>query len=119
MPWTIGYGHTAGVRPGQVVSHARAFQLLKADLRDAENAVNKLVRVPINQNRFDALVSLVFNIGVGNFKNSTLLHKLNARDYRGASAEFGRWNKAGQPSHVMDGLTIRRAAERRLFDRSV
>jgi lysozyme len=111
--WTIGYGHTPA-RRGQVVSKARALQLLRKDLATAERAVNQLVKVPINQHRFDALVSLVFNIGTGAFKDSTLLRLLNKGDYQGASAQFGRWNKAG--AGPLPGLTDRRTIERKLFD---
>jgi lysozyme len=111
--WTIGYGHTPA-RPGQTMTKARALQVLKADLRTAESAVNRLVHVPINQHRFDALVSLVFNIGTGAFAKSTLLRKLNHGDYKGASAQFMAWNKAG--NGPLPGLTRRRAIERALFD---
>lgn len=114
--WTIGYGHTPA-RKGQVVSQARALQLLRKDLAIAENAVNRLVKVPINQHRFDALVSFVFNVGTGAFAKSTLLRLLNKGDYRGASGQFGVWNKAG--AGPLKGLTDRRAIERKLFDRKV
>jgi lysozyme len=112
--WTIGYGHTPA-RRGQTMSHARALQVLRKDLLTAQHAVNHYVKVPINQHRFDALVSLVFNIGVGNFARSTLLRKLNHGDYRGASAQFMVWNKAG--AAPLPGLTKRRLVERALFDR--
>ncbi|MCY1305462.1 Lysozyme RrrD [compost metagenome] len=71
------------------------------------------MRVPLSQGQFDALASFVFNLGSGNLQCSTLLRKLNAKDYAGAADEFPRWNKAG--GKVLAGLTRRRAAERALF----
>ena len=76
-------------------------------------AVNDLVAVPINQDQFDALVSFAFNLGAGNLKQSTLLRKVNARDFAGAAQEFQRWNKGG--GKVLPGLTRRRACEGLLF----
>jgi hypothetical protein len=72
-----------------------------------------VVKVPLTQNQFDALVSLVYNIGQTAFSNSTLLKKLNAKDYQGAADQFLRWNKGG--GKVMKGLVRRREAERALF----
>lgn len=111
--WTIGVGHTKNVHPGMVISEETADQFLRDDVEEAENAVMRLVKVPLDQAQFDALVSLVFNIGEGNFSHSTLLKKLNAHDYLGASAEFVKWNKAGGKPVL--GLTRRRAAERDHF----
>ena len=114
-PWTIGYGSTKNVHPGMVITLDEARQRLREDLEEAEQAVLRHVTAPLDQSQFDALVSLVFNIGEGNFSKSTLLKKLNARDYFGAASEFVRWNKAaGKP---MLGLTRRRAAERDHFMR--
>ncbi|WP_312069487.1 lysozyme, partial [Acinetobacter sp.] len=76
-------------------------------------SVNNLVKVPLSQNQFDALVSLTYNIGSTAFKNSTLLKKLNAKDYAGAADQFLRWNKGG--GKVLKGLVRRREAERALF----
>lgn len=90
---TIGWGHTAGVKLGDKCTVQQAAQWLREDCAWAEREVNRLVTVPLNQNQFDALVSLVFNIGSGNFASSTLLRKLNAGDYAGAANEFPRWNK--------------------------
>ena len=87
------------------------------DLKKFESAVNSAVTVPINQNQFDALVSLTYNIGTGAFKESTLLKKLNAGDCRGASAQFVVWNKGG--GKVMQGLVNRRAVERELFEKAL
>ena len=113
VPWTIGIGSTRNVHPGMVITLDEAKQRLREDLEDAEKAVTRLVTSPLDQSQFDALVSLVFNIGEGNFSRSTLLKKLNAHDYLGASGEFMKWTKAN--GKVMLGLTRRRAAERDHF----
>lgn len=71
--WTIGYGHTADVSANDVITEAQAISLLYQDVAESERAVNKYVHVPLTQNQFDALVSFVFNLGVGSFRTSTLL----------------------------------------------
>ncbi len=112
--WTIGYGSTSGVRPGMKITQAEAEQRLRADLSRFEQKLNKLVKVRLNQNEFDALVSFVFNIGITAFSNSTLLRLLNQGQARvDVADQLVRWDKVnGQP---VAGLTRRRAAERRLF----
>lgn len=113
-PWTIGYGTTAGVRPGMTISSARAEEMLQADLPRFEAAVSRLVTVPLDQHQFDALVSFTYNLGEGNLRSSTLLKKLNAGDYAAAAAQFERWvTAAGKP---LPGLVKRRAAERAMFE---
>ena len=87
------------------------------DLKKFESAVNSAVTVSINQNQFDALVSLAYNIGTGAFKESTLLQKLNESDYKSASAQFVVWNKGG--GKVIQGLMNRRAVERKLFEKAL
>jgi lysozyme len=111
--WTIGYGHTNKVKPGDAITEGEADILLALDVQEAERAVSSYVDVDINQNQFDALVSFVYNLGAGNFKSSTLLKKLNQGDYLGAANEFQRWNKAG--GKVLRGLVRRREAEANLF----
>jgi lysozyme len=111
--WSIGFGSTSNVKPGQIITVAEAHHRLKQDVRDSEAAVKRLVTVPLSQHQFDALVSFVFNVGAGALSKSTLLKKLNAGDYQGAAGEFLRWNKAG--GKVLPGLTRRRSAERELF----
>lgn len=76
--------------------------------------IEKKIKVPLNQNQFDAIVSLIYNIGQHNFEDSTLLKLLNSGDYDAASKEFPRWNKANKK--VMSGLTTRRLAEQKLFN---
>jgi len=112
--WTIGYGTTAGVKQGQTITKERADELLREDVARFEAQVLRLVKVPLTQGQFDALTSFVYNLGAGNLGNSTLLRLLNAGDYKGAAAQFDRWNKAG--GKVLAGLVRRRAAERALFE---
>ena len=111
--WTIGYGHTASVKPGQNISEAQAEQLLRKDVGWAEDAVRAKVKVPLTQGQFDALVSFTFNLGAGALGRSTLLKKLNAGDYAGAQAEFGKFVHAG--GRVLPGLVRRRGDEAQLF----
>lgn len=111
---TIGYGHTGeDVALGQTITEEEADALLRTDLIEAETAITRAVRVPLNPNQFSALVSLTFNIGVGAFLKSTLLKKLNAGDYKGAQAQFDRWNKAG--GKVLPGLVKRRNSEEEMY----
>jgi len=112
--WTIGHGTTAGVKPGQTITKERAEELLREDVERFEAQVLRLVKVPLSQGQFDALVSFTYNLGAGNLSNSTLLRLLNAGDYAGAADQFDRWNKAG--GKVLAGLVRRRAAERALFE---
>ena len=116
--WTIGYGTTVypngvKVKKGDKCTLDQAKEYFTHDLNRFEKAVNQSVKVSINQNQFDALVSLTYNIGEQAFKDSTLLAKLNKGDYIGAADQFPRWNKGG--GQVMKGLIRRRAAERELF----
>lgn len=112
-PWTIGYGSTTDVEPGDVVTPEGAERRLREDLQEAEDAVAALVTVPLNDNQHAALVSFVFNLGYGNFNSSTLLRKINACNYSGAKQEFKRWVYGN--SRVMAGLERRRKAEAELF----
>lgn len=112
--WTIGYGHTRNVRPGQVISQSQAEDFLRQDLDWVENSLNKSVKVPLKQNQYDALASLVYNIGATNFQSSTLLRKLNTGDYKGASEQFLVWNK--QKGRTLKGLVKRRQEEKDYFD---
>ncbi|MBE1160899.1 LysM peptidoglycan-binding domain-containing protein [Dyella acidiphila] len=115
-PWTIGYGHTGGVTPGEHITQAQAEQFLKSDLQSAENAVRNSIHVPITQNQFDACVSLAFNIGGSGFASSDVASRLNAGNYAGAQQAFGEYNHAN--GMVLPGLTRRRAAEAALFGSS-
>ena len=117
---TIGYGSTYYEDGAKVtlkdkpITEERATQLLEfvANKTFSEN-INKVVKVPLNQNQFDALVSFAYNIGNKNFNWSTLLKKLNLSDYEGASLEFSRWNQAN--GKILNGLVTRRQKEKELF----
>lgn len=111
--WTIGFGHTSGVRKGQKITREDALELLQEELQDYADGMDKLVTVPLNQNQYDALTSFVYNLGVGSLKSSTLLRLLNAGSYGAAAVEFTKWNKAG--GRVLAGLTRRRNEEKALF----
>lgn len=110
---TIGWGHTHGVKMGDTCTQPTAEAWFQQDVAGAAAEVNKVVTVPLKPNQFDALVSLAFNIGVGNFGGSTLVRKLNAGDIQGAAGQFAVWNKQG--GRVLNGLVTRRAAEAALF----
>ena len=110
---TTGYGHTRGVKAGDLITARQADEFLREDVRSAELVVNLDVKVWLSQGQFDALVSFVFNLGAGNFVKSTLLRKLNDGNYVGAADQFGRWIYAGKTE--LPGLIRRRAAERELF----
>ena len=111
--WTIGYGHTAGVGPGQTISQQQADDMLQADVDSFASSLSKYIVAPVSQNQFDACVSLAFNVGTSAFAGSTLLRLLNKKDYEGAANQFPRWNRAG--GKPVAGLTKRRLAEQALF----
>lgn len=113
--YTIGYGHTRGVQIGDTCTREKAEDYLKDDLREAEEVVLALVSVPLTQNQFDALVSLVYNIGSGNFYDSTIRRVINLNignieEYRRA---WMMWVKSR--GKVLKGLVRRREAEFKLF----
>jgi lysozyme len=111
--WTIGYGHTADVKEGDSIDQEAAEAFLIEDLETFEQAVTRLVEVPLTQQQFDALVSWTFNLGAGNLAESTLLRKLNNYQYVEVPEQMMRWVRAG--GKVLDGLVRRRAAEAALF----
>lgn len=114
---TIGWGHTN--------HHGRKFDSASrwtkaecdaeflSDMKRFEAAVRRLVKVPLKQHQFDALVSFAYNCGEGNLQRSTLLRKVNAGDFNGAIGEFEKWNKGG--GRVLAGLVRRRRSEALLF----
>ena len=118
--WTIGYGHTSAaggmkVYAGLAITHAQAEQLLKDDLeRMTYPVIKRLVKVDLTQGQFDALCSFIYNLGEGQVKTSTLLKLLNAKDYKGASGQFGRW--IYDNGKKLDGLVTRRGDEQELFN---
>lgn len=116
---TIGYGTTVypnGIKvklSDQKITQQLSETFLQHHVNAIEKDVLSLVKVPLTQNQFDALVSFAYNVGLGAFQDSTLLKLLNAGDIDGASKQFERWNKAG--GKVSNGLTRRRNAEKVLF----
>jgi lysozyme len=110
---TIGWGHTRGVKLGDVITLQQAEDFLSEDLYDTELAINRLVFVDISQNQYDALVCLVFNIGISAFSKSTLLRKLNQGDFVGAADQFDVW-VFDNGKRVL-GLERRRKIEKTLF----
>jgi lysozyme len=115
--WTVGYGHTKGVRSGMKVTPEECEQFLIDDVKWCEEAVRRHVEVPLSQRQFDALISFVFNLGEGNFARSTLLKRLNKGHYDEVPEQLQRWNKARVDGVLkpLRGLTRRRSAEAALF----
>jgi lysozyme len=112
---TIGYGHTGpDVQQGQTITQQQADQLLADDLHKFEAGVNQAVgNAPTTQGQFDAMASLAFNIGLGNFEHSTVLRKHLESDYEHAADAFLLWNKAA--GQVLPGLVKRRDGERAVY----
>lgn len=110
---TIGYGTTNGIKMGMKITEAQGEAYLQADLRKFEAAVNRVVRVKLNQAQFDALVSFTYNLGEGALASSTLVKLLNQGRYDLVPDQLLRWNKAG--GRVLAGLTKRRESEADLF----
>lgn len=111
---TIGFGHL--IKPGEVfgaLSSVEATALLERDCATAVKCVNNIVKTPLTQNQFDALVSFVYNLGCSALMGTTIRHYLDEGDMDKAADEFLKWDHAG--GHKVDGLTRRRKAERDLF----
>lgn len=120
-PWTIGYGHTGpDVHPGLKITVTDAQALLEKDLAKFEDGVAHLIYVGstvagrgANNNQFSAMVSLAYNVGLGNFEKSSVLRFHNAGQYQQAADAFLLWDKAA--GRVMPGLVRRRHQERELY----
>ena len=118
---TIGYGHTKGVKLGDVITEAEALKMLRADLAAFGRAIESRAEadgIRLNQNEFDALASFAFNLGAARLFGSTLWRKLKAGDHARAADEFLRWDKGRDRNGrtiTLAGLAKRRAAERALF----
>jgi lysozyme len=116
---TIGYGSTRYADGRKVtmndpqIGEKQAVEIMQETLKSYERDVIRYVKVAINQNQFDALVDFAYNVGSKNLLKSTLLRKLNAMDWLGASMEFGKWVYAD--GKKLKGLVARREAERVLF----
>lgn len=112
--WTIGVGHTAAMgepKPvdGMKITESEADAILRRDLAAIEKDVASCLNVVVSQRQFDVLVSFVFNVGIGAFRKSTLLKKLNAGEYEAVPSELMKWTRAG--GKVVQGLVNRRKAE--------
>jgi lysozyme len=112
--WTIAYGHTKDVKEGDSINQDEAEHLLAEEMPEYEGYINNMVKVPLEQNQFDALVCWVYNLGPTNLQESTLLRILNEGDYEGVPEQIKRWNKAG--GVTLGGLVKRREAEADLFE---
>lgn len=129
--WTIGVGHVIDPTHARVpfadrkqlpipsgwdrvLSNDEIDEILRKDLARFESGVLRLIKVPMTQGQFDALVSFSFNVGLGNLQNSTLRMKINRGDYEGAAEQFLVWTKAG--GKVLKGLVIRRTHEKDMFE---
>jgi len=111
--WTIGWGSIKNVHEGMVITEEAAIARLKEDVKDAENGVNRYVKVDLNQDQFDAIVSWTFNLGSGNLSSSTMLKRINAKEWHDVPHQIKRWNKAA--GKVLKGLVRRRNAEALLW----
>jgi lysozyme len=121
-PWTIGYGHTGGVSPGDACTLQQAEEWLLDDVACCEDILKEWVETPLTQGMWDALVDFIFNLGPGqpgekdgfvwlkSGRHSTLLNCLNEERYEAAAYEFPKWANPPLP-----GLVTRRAKERELF----
>ena len=112
--WTIGYGHR--ILEGESftqITKAEGEALLAKDLEPRAALLASTVNVPLTENQKTALISLIYNIGGANFKQSTLLKKLNKGDFDGARKQFSAWIYA--KGKVSKGLVARRKAEAALF----
>lgn len=116
--WTIGYGHTRTAKYGMTITKEQAEELLRKDVETFEKELNAVVKVPLTQNQFDALISFVYNIGISKFKNSKVLKLINDKRFDEAAEELLKWNKAINQFKqyvVVPGLVRRRKDEYLLF----
>lgn len=113
-PWTIGWGCTRDVRPGMVITQEEADQRLINEVSGFADKVNGMVTTELQQCQFDALVSFAYNCGAENLRRSTLLRKVNQREFGVAADEFLRWTRAN--GKILNGLVRRRSAESKLFE---
>ena len=111
--WTIGYGFTDNVKPGDTITRAAANSRLRSELSDYESGVDAATRGNCTQNQFDALVSFAWNVGIAGMEGSSVIKAHKRGDFQSAARAFGLWNKAG--GKVVTGLVRRRAAEAALY----
>ena len=117
--WTIGYGTTiypngVPVKKGDTCTKEQAMLFVFSDVLPIEKTISELVTVTLNQNQYDALVCLIYNIGRSAFTGSTMRKLLNKGDLQKAAMEFPKWNKVKKV--VNEGLTKRRLKEQTLFN---
>lgn len=112
--WTIGWGHTKGVKEGDVCTLAQADDWFEQDTAAVINALDRMLWTNVSQHQFDALVSFTYNVGIGAEKHSTMLKLINQRLFEAATAQFPRWIHVGDK--VSNGLKRRRLAEQALFE---
>ena len=110
---TIAWGRTKLVSIGDTCTQEQADDWLEEELVEYEGYINDMVKVPLDQSQFDALVAWVYNLGPTNLSKSSLLRELNNENYQAVPNEIKRWNKAG--GKVLGGLVRRREAEALLF----
>lgn len=111
--WTIGWGETYQVKEGDTITQTEADAMLEKRIFELEKRILELVKVKLSENEICALISFVYNVGIGNFRNSKLLQRLNLGLRAQAGREFLKWNRAG--GKELEGLNRRRRAERVLF----
>ncbi len=116
--WTIGYGHTSLAGKPEVtsslkISRDEASEILRKDVEMFARGVDAEVKVQLSDAQFFALLSFAYNVGLGNFKSSSVLAAVNRRDFEMVPRRLALWNKAG--GQVLPGLVKRRAAEATLF----
>lgn len=114
---TIGYGHTGGVKMGDVITQDQADAMLANDVQVRVNAVNAIVTKPVTQGQFDALVSFAYNCGVANLLHSTLMKMINRGEADSAGPQFLLWSRAG--GKVLPGLVRRRQSEKDMYEGDV
>lgn len=112
--WAVGYGSTGpGITERTVISQGVAEALLKSDVGVIEQHLSPLVNLHVNQDEYDALTSLAYNVGITAIAKSTLIKKIKAGDKQGAAEEFLKWDHSN--GKVLEGLSKRREAEMNLF----
>ena len=111
--WYIGYGHSQGVTEGMTITEAEAEKYLRDDLKVFEESVSRMVEVAVSENEFSSMVCLTYNIGPGGFAESTVLRKVNEREWAEAADAILLWNKVN--GQVNESLVNRRDKERELF----
>lgn len=116
--WTIGYGHTEDVYEGMIISKKKAEEFLFGDLKERQNFLNKVIKVPLSQNQFDALMSFLYNRGSGNFLKSRLYKLVNEEKFYDAGNAFldpENWKFSKFSTQIQQSLKRRREKEKEVF----